>query len=111
MVRFSLQPPLSYWSLRDMQQSLRWIVNGSCITSTQTYQTIVCDPGSFRKSAAAVASSCSALGIACKVLPAHRLLCPFGSCCPFVVSLLLLLSLPSRKFRRATRNGCCSDVR
>ena len=66
-------PPLAYYSLRDMQQSLGWIVNGSCITSTNTYDTIVCSTGSYKKSPALVNSSCAALSLTCK--PGYDCMC------------------------------------
>ena len=59
-------PPLPYSSLRDMHRSLGWIVNGSCLTSIDTYDTIVCSAGSFRKSRAVVNASCAALNVSCK---------------------------------------------
>ena len=58
-------PPLPYIRLREMQSTLGWIVNGSCITSTQTYDTIVCQPGTFKKSVAIVNGSCTSSGLAC----------------------------------------------
>jgi ABC-type phosphate/phosphonate transport system substrate-binding protein len=58
--------PLNYADLRTMQQSLGWIVNGSCITSTQTYATIVCDPGTFKRSQAVLNTSCASLNLTCK---------------------------------------------
>jgi serine/threonine protein kinase len=59
-------PPLPYSSLRDMHRLLGWIVNGSCLTSTDTYETIVCTAGTFRKSKAVVTASCAALNVSCK---------------------------------------------
>ena len=59
-------PPLPYSSLRDMHRQLGWIVNGSCLTSTDTYETIVCTAGTFRKSKAVVTASCAALNVSCK---------------------------------------------
>ena len=62
-------PPLAYTSLRDMQRTLGWIVNGSCITSIQTYDTIVCAAGTFKKAAALVNASspnCLGQGLVCK---------------------------------------------
>ena len=58
--------PLDYADLRTMQESLGWIVNGSCITSTQTYATIVCDAGSFKRSQAVLNTSCASLNLTCK---------------------------------------------
>ena len=59
-------PPLPYSSLRDMHRQLGWIVNGSCLTSIDTYDTIVCSAGTFRKSRAVVNASCAALNVTCK---------------------------------------------
>ena len=59
-------PPLPYSSLRDMHRQLGWIVNGSCLTSIDTYDTVVCSAGTFRKSRAVVNASCAALNVTCK---------------------------------------------
>jgi serine/threonine protein kinase len=58
-------PPMSYMGIRDMLHTQNWIINNTCIKSTQIYDTILCMPGSFRLSPQAVNASCAANGLPC----------------------------------------------
>jgi len=60
-------PPVSYMSLREMQEGLNWIniKTGACIRSSQMYDAIVCPSGYFRKSRDEVDNGCENEGIEC----------------------------------------------
>ena len=58
-------PPQSYISLYDMQLQLGWIQNDKCIRSLDLYPTIVCPTGTYKMSAALVASSCQTANLTC----------------------------------------------
>jgi hypothetical protein len=58
-------PPMSYMGVRDMLHTQNWILNNSCIKSTDIFDTIVCMPGSFRLAPEAVNTSCAAHGLPC----------------------------------------------
>jgi serine/threonine protein kinase len=61
----SFTPSLDYVAVRDMQHAQALVVNGTCLTASQVFDSILCMPGTFRRSRNAIDAECLARGLVC----------------------------------------------
>jgi hypothetical protein len=87
----SFTPSLDYVGVRDMQHAQELVVNGTCLTASQVFDSILCTPGTFRRSRDAIDAECLARGLVCP--PGAACVCsPCATLPPVPLSMSIALA-------------------
>ena len=62
----SFTPSLDYMGVRDMQHAQGLVQNGTCLTASRVFDSILCMPGTFRRSRDAIDAACLSRGLVCQ---------------------------------------------